>query len=311
VGSRRGFTLIELLVVIAIIAILIALLLPAVQQAREAARRTECKNKLKQVGLAMHNYHDTNKGFPMGVFATKLNSAGGPPGAMSWMPPLLPYFEQNALYDQLKPYMTTRNSSSFPSALFNAKLTVLMCPSDPASGKTGEVHGTADPPPDYNDGFSGNYLMCNGNQEVTETNSTSLNGMFYYQSRTGMRDVTDGTSNTVMGAEINLVPEVSGQRDWRGRYYRADHLSSLFSTNMPPNTTATDKCRTCPSNPSNPPYAPCAASTPTQVIYSRSHHPGGVHAVMGDGSVNFFSDNINVTTWRWLGTRAGGEVVSF
>ena len=98
------------------------------------------------------------------------------------------------------------------------------------------VHGTADPPPDYNDGFCGNYLLCNGSERVTAANSTKMNGMFYYLSKTRMASVVDGTSNTVMSAEICVVPErTAGQgRDWRGRYYRAEHLSSLFSTYMPP-----------------------------------------------------------------------------
>ncbi|WDI41112.1 DUF1559 domain-containing protein [Bremerella sp. P1] len=309
---RAGFTLVELLVVIAIIGVLIALLLPAVQQAREAARRMTCSNHQKQLGLAMHNYHDTHRVFPPGVFANGLN-AGMPtnPNNMSWMPTLLPFLEQGPLFDQLKPYMESRASSSFPTALMNTKIETLMCPSDPNRGQTGEVHNPSnqDPPPDYDDGFHGNYLLCHGNQEITTTTDNDANGMFYYLSKTDFSSCTDGTANTVMAAEILLVKSnVSGKRDWRGRYYRADHLSSIVSTRLTPNTTASDKMRTCEGSPTNPSYAPCAQDTNTQVIYSRSQHPGGVMVTLMDASVQFVSETINTQTWQDLGTRAGGEV---
>ncbi|GAA4438172.1 DUF1559 domain-containing protein [Bremerella cremea] len=308
--KRTGFTLVELLVVIAIIGVLIALLLPAVQQAREAARRMTCSNHQKQLGLALHNYHDTHRVFPPGVFADGLNdSLNTPPHSMSWMPVILPYLEQAALHDQLSQYFTTRNSSGFPSALMNTKIETLMCPSDPNRGQTGEVHGTGEPVPDFNDGFHGNYLLCHGNEEITTTTDNAASGMFFYLSKTDFSSVTDGTANTVMAAEILLVPSnITGKRDWRGRYYRADHLSSIVSTRLPPNTTASDKCRTCQGSPTSPSYAPCAQDTNTQVIYSRSMHPGGALMTLMDASVHFVPETIDTQTWRDLGTRAGGEV---
>ena len=314
--QKSGFTLVELLVVIAIIGILIALLLPAVQAAREAARRSQCTNHMKQLSLAMHNYHDTYKVFPPGVMSRGLNqNLGSPPYSMSWMPHLLPFMEQQPLFDQLKPYMLIRNSSGFPTEIFNTIIPTLMCPSDPNSGKTGTVHNPNgdDPPPDYDDGFNGNYLACNGSQQVTAgtggtvNNSNDMNGMFFYLSRIDMADVTDGTTNTVMTGEIRLYRESAGQRDWRGRYYRADHLSSLFSTYLPPNTTAADQTRTCGSY--VPDYMPCVMDEHTQVIYLRSVHPGGVNVGLADGSIRFVSETINTQTWRDLGTRDGGEVI--
>ncbi len=306
---RRGFTLIELLVVIAIIAVLVALLLPAVQQAREAARRSQCKNNLKQLGLALSDYHDTSNIFPCGVYANGLNSAlSGFPSNMSWMPSLLPLLDQQALYEGLVPYMETRASSNFPTQLMNTRISSLMCPSDPFSGKQTGVNNAAkaDPPPDYDDGFAGNYLLCHGSTTVTAANSLTLNGVFFYRSRSGIRDITDGASNTVFASEVNLVAEPG--RDWRGRYYRAEHLSSLFSTNLTPNTSSSDLCRTCEGSPTNPAYAPCTASTDPQVIYARSYHVGGVTAMFGDGAVKFVSNNIDTATWQALGTRAGNEV---
>ncbi|MCL4207239.1 MAG: DUF1559 domain-containing protein [Pirellulaceae bacterium] len=307
-GSRLGFTLVELLVVIAIIGILVALLLPAIQAAREAARRTRCTNNFKQLGVSLHNYHDTYNVFPPGVIAQALNASEAAPrafpGAMSWMPLLLPFMEQSALYEELLPYMVTRNSQHFPSDLMNTPIPGLTCPSQ-GPPKTGIVHGTADPPPDYNDGFSGNYLLCNGNEQITAANSTNLNGMFYYRSRITMAEVRDGTSNTVMGAEIITIKERGGQRDFRGRYYRADHLSSIFTTNLPPNTPVADRCRVCQAD--NLPEAPCVGSTDPQYLFARSYHPGGVHALLADASVRFVSNDINTQTWRDLGTRSGSE----
>lgn len=295
--------------VIAIIGVMVGLLLPAVQSAREAARRMSCSNNLKQVGLSLHNYHDTNNRFPIGVFAQRLNAIGnvGRPGGMSWMPSLLPFMEQNALYDQLRPFMLARNSAQLPSELFNTIIPTLVCPSDPGSPKTGTQHGITDPPPDLNDGFHGNYLLCNGSTTVTETNSANLNGMFYYMSRTRFADVIDGTSNTVMGGEILVVTESANQRDWRGRYYRADHLSSLFSTLLPPNTPRADWARTCQATVVQ--FIPCTASTPEQVFFARSRHPGGAQVVLADASVRFVPNSIDTITWNALGTRGGGEVV--
>ncbi len=313
--QQAGFTLIELLVVIAIIAILIALLLPAVQQAREAARRTQCRNNLKQLGIAMHNYHDTHNTFPFGSMAQSLNTVGtGGPGAMSWMPMILPYMDQGPLYNQLTPWMVAKNSAHWPSALMNTIIPGLSCPSDPNSPKETSVHGVeATPgadPPDNNDGFCGNYLVCSGNEQITAANSTALSGMFFYRSRIRMAQVVDGTSNTVMVSEINLVPEQAGNRDWRGRYYRSDHLSSFFTTELPPNSTNPDFLRTCQGLPASPTYAPCTGSTDPQYIYARSRHTGGVHALMADGSGKFVSSNIDTNVWRAVGTRAGGETTS-
>jgi prepilin-type N-terminal cleavage/methylation domain-containing protein len=305
---RLAFTLVELLVVIAIIGVLVALLLPAVQAAREAARRSSCSNNFKQLGIAIHNYHDTLNALPPGTMATQLNQAApNNPGTMSWMIHLLPFMEQGALYDSLQPYFATRQSRNFPSVYMNTKIKTLICPSDGNSPQDGTGAGTADPPPDYNDGFIGNYLLCHGNQVLTVATSKDANGIFYYLSRTNLASITDGTSNTVMGSEVLVVPQV-GKRDWRGRYYRADHNSALFSTLYPPNPkNIADQCRTCDAG--SPSYAPCSANTDNQFIIARSRHPAGVNAVMGDASVRFVPNSIDTLVWQALGSRSGGETI--
>ena len=224
----KGFTLIELLVVIAIIAVLIALLLPAVQQAREAARRSQCKNNLKQLALALHNYHDSFKLFPPGSFAGVYAQyvSGGLDGSRKcWMQMILPYIDQAPMYNQLTPYFNNGTDMlSVPQSIIATKIAVLQCPSDPAAGKISST----------SQGFIGNYVLCSGPHDPTtsvngSTVGLKLNGMFYGISSTKIGDVTDGTSNTVMGGELIVVPDggtdpggcYGGIYDYRGAYYNS------------------------------------------------------------------------------------------
>ncbi len=311
--TSRGFTLIELLVVIAIIAILIALLLPAVQQAREAARRSSCKSNLKQLGVALHNYHDTHSVLP---FATvcRIDNTANRPGTngntrQSWFHMILPQIEQGPLYEAIQPRI---QGNQFPGGWPEATtvVNVMMCPSDPANPKTTQQ------------GFHGNYMPCHGDSHSGADDSfPNSNGMFFPISRTKFRDVTDGLANTIAIGEIKLqLDSISGSgdanqsqvcggsHDLRGRYHNTYHGNATFTTLRPPNTPVGDVAQYC----NGTPQVPCReCRTGNQETHARSYHTGGAQFVMGDGSVHFFSENMAQGVFQALGTRGGGEVVSF
>jgi prepilin-type N-terminal cleavage/methylation domain-containing protein len=310
-GSRSGFTLIELLVVIAIIAILIALLLPAVQQAREAARRTQCKNHLKQLGLAMHNYHDSMLVFPFGSISKIANSAPAPGTSntrQNWFHMILPYVDQAPLYNSFEPQW---QANVFPGSWTGCTTVIgmFMCPSDPQNPKTTQQ------------GFHGNYLPCHGsgNSGPASTTVTATNGLFYPLSRTSMKSITDGTSNTIMFSEIKLAKDVpgavvggtfpdvvcsTGGHDLRGRYYNTHHGNATFSTIRPPNTPVGDVLQYAQGTAATPVRS---CSTGNNEIHARSWHTGGVHCCMADGAVKFVSDNIDTAVFQGAGTVSGGE----
>jgi len=197
---RRGFTLIELLVVIAIIAVLISLLLPAVQSAREAARRAQCINNLKQIGLAMHNYHTAGDSFPLGVSASNnpWNKSNGCDALVTWNgwsvhAMLLPYLEQNVMFNAinfaLDPLVC--NSQDFNNTVFSAGLSAFLCPSDPNSGRNKGDH------------YLNNYYASIGTTIGTVQNYPyqGSKGIFTYGLSYGLRDIQDGSSNTVAWSE--------------------------------------------------------------------------------------------------------------
>lgn len=313
----HGFTLIELLVVIAIIAVLIALLLPAVQQAREAARRTQCKNNIKQLGLGLHNYHDTMSVFPIGSMSNNWGAGFSAPnqGAAeaTWAIYIFPYIDQAPLYNMLAgtfngavPLNNIPESSQAFNDATNGNIPVFGCPSDPYSGKSTANWGLGN---DSNDGLCINYAACSGTNVFNSTtfkDPSQMNGMFYSLSSTRMRDVTDGTSNTIMIAEHLQAPEGS-IRDWHGRMYRGSWHGTTVSTANPPNTSVADLMIRC--NPiAN--YLPCTTGGTTTVsMYARSMHTGGVHVGMADGQVRFVSNNISTQIFQGLGTRSVGETI--
>lgn len=322
---RRGFTLIELLVVIAIIAILIALLLPAVQQAREAARRSQCRNNLKQFGLALHNYHDSFGMFPLPKFGSVWDS-GGIANTNSWRAfsahaMLLPYMDQANLYNQFD-FSLCVHSASAPATngpnatLKNTKIPNFICPSD-IRWPGAEA--------------SNNYVVSAGPTTWWGAAYTDQVGMFNYQRVVRISDITDGTSNTIAASESTVGNNNAAKYELNRSLVRAQAFPSGMSTVAFVSKQLLDtygaQCLTGTSNvhphvrrewangiggqtvfntlntpnTANPDCHPCSGCgwyDSAGVWSARSLHTGGVHTLMGDGSVKFVSNNVDITAWQ-------------
>jgi prepilin-type N-terminal cleavage/methylation domain-containing protein len=312
--AHRGFTLIELLVVIAIIAILIGLLLPAVQQAREAARRTQCRNHLKQFGLALHNYHDAFTVFPPG--GTYQTNVGGQAGHWSTQARLLPFCEQANL-SKLIDFSLGYSSQTTVSSV---RIPFFLCPSEVNDRMNGSHW-----PINYAVNF-GEWFVWN------PTNNDFGSGAFGPNSRTSTRDFTDGTSNSLAMAEVKAFQaylrgtgaaptrptaaadlaalggtlRTTGHTEWvEGR---GPHLA--MTTLFTPNTISqfTDSTGTYDVDYFHNSEGSSATDSSFGALTSRSYHEGVVHVLLVDGSVRPVSENIAQSVWRALGTRAGGEV---
>lgn len=293
----RGFTLVELLVVIAIIGILVALLLPAVQAAREAARRMSCSNNMKQLGLSMHNYHDTYKKFPYGYAEAGMLTRKRD----CWMQRVLPFMEQGPMLDQYQTQNPQWIMDTDP-AIKDLQLGGFMCPSD---GSTPAFGGSGGPRAGGN-GFQGNYVMCTGNSIILHTGP--LEGMFFERSSVNFADIVDGTSNTLLASESIRRGNVTTGWGGAGAYWGGARWGGYgFTAEEPPNTMVPDQIYQCKSTT----YlgAPCTSLTGANTTrnYARSYHPGGVMSGLADGSVRFISETIDLVTYHAVSTRRRGE----
>jgi len=269
-SKKRAFTLVELLVVIAIIGILIALLLPAVQAAREAARRMQCANNLKQLGLAMHNYHSALNCFPPG-FMVRGQLGTGTPGGWAWGVFLMPYIEQSPLQDRLSPTKYTLEQVVNDPALLpmlQADLAVFRCPSS-RIGPLRTHQGAPNPKV-----ASANYTCCRGFYNFSgATHLTKRNnGVFYGESGTRIHEVADGTSNTfALGERTAFGANLTNDASWP-------------SWCGPGGSGAMNTVSSSVSNPLN---------HPTSMHSFSSQHSGGAMFCFVDGSVHFISDTIS------------------
>ena len=300
--TRSGFTLIELLVVIAIIAILIALLLPAVQQAREAARRTQCKNNLKQLGLALHNYHDTYTKFPPSEIhdAAFMNGGGdwgNSAGTLAVF--LLPYIEQSNTYTRMDFTRRYDDTVSGNRDALGQVYTAYLCPSNPITQKNSNLFqimhyfamwGSEDPP----GGRARQRWAMGDNTRIFGR------GMMIYNGNTSMASITDGTSNVIAIGEVRgYQPRCKNRMadivDWRCMRWEIS-TSTMFQINAIHARTDCD---------------PGQAGTCSGCRWENmaSFHVGGTQALLGDGSVRFLSENIDATTFRNLGAIADGAVI--
>ena len=280
--ARRGFTLIELLVVIAIIAVLIALLLPAVQQAREAARRTQCRNNMHQMGLALHNYHDTHGTFPPNQVVQCTSS---PASCANWSGQaniwilILPFMDETALYNAFN--HATSGSAAANTTVTQSILSQYMCPSDLPPTPTRNVSYIAN-----NGSYRSGYAPAYRN---------NWDGVFGLSTRVRMRDIRDGTSNTLAIGEHGIIYQ--GSTLWSHQsasYGLASAFTTLAGSSVPQ---------------INGRIVLGVASGNDWLQVFSSHHEGGAFFLMCDGQVRFLSENIDATTFRALSTRANNEIV--
>lgn len=340
--KRFGFTLVELLVVIAIIGVMVGLLLPAVQAAREAARRMSCSNNLKQLGIAFHNYHDTNKKMPPG--ASHLIHSGGQVAAHNWhgyspLTTILPYIEQQAIFENFAFNERHYSGTVVPPANIapvnngNRRINSFVCPSD-IDWPGGELGVT-------------NYGISFGSNRGYNVGIQDGNGFFRRQRDNKFSEIIDGLSNTIMLGEFNKGDNTGAQFDFRRdfpngqafpagfpvrvslqtplpqaildqygqqclaagpashrssagfRWSAPGQYNSAFNTLAPPNWRF-PACMDC---------AGCGQGDSNGVFPARSRHPGGAHHVMGDASVQFISESVNLEVYHALGSANGGEAL--
>lgn len=303
-ADRKGFTLVELLVVIAIIGVLVALLLPAIQAAREAARRTQCTNNMKQIGLGLHNYHDTTRAFPIGhmIWNNNLPAGYGLVGTMrlfGWQVPLLPYVERKALYDQFD-FQRFANQIDvlWPpngTAMWNF-VDVYLCPSNPGRvgiAWTGNTNPNSPGPnedstPTHYSGIADN--VSEFENGVSGWPTPKGRGLFYMNSKLSFRDIEDGTANTIAVCE-NVSSDPQGGNKYDGKTWVAWNLLDVHNgINFPwkLNPRLTHSAWNSTNGPA-------------------SYHPGGCNVVVADASVRFLSDSMDQTALSALATRAGRE----
>ena len=341
--KSKAFTLVELLVVIAIIGVLIALLLPAVQAAREAARRMQCTNSLKQWGLALHNYHDVNTAFPRMAYRTNSGWIVTGHTDLSVHTRILPFIEQGhvlADFDYNQPYYTgtasTTNTYLITNGYLSHTFSMLVCPSE--SEQKVQVRPTSGPSGNPQPSSATTYVFCNGTgiDDFFDIYTTvrPLDGLFSFRDAS-MATISDGTSNTLVIAETLIgmasapsYPPTPPKTAWKrmmmvdvtasdGTYRNVDLLASTSAASMwgsgrgftwlSSRATATGFSTYLPPNAEAPDMWIRGGAGNSNYNSARSNHSGGVNTCYGDGSVHFIAQTINQDVWRAMSTTSGGE----
>ena len=324
-SARRAFTLVELLVVIAIIGILVALLLPAIQAAREAARRTQCINNMRQLGLAQQMYHDANKYLPVDI-----NAQNNVRPTLYLQ--MLPYMEGSAIKDAYNFSVNATNAANL--ALLSREEPMLRCPSSESYlmvvAGSGEAGGDRKASYGFNYGY-GTYAQLAmdksrrgvfwANPGVTKTgtfdNSDTGPKTEHYRpnlakdnsgQQINFKRIIDGLANTYLQIELLQVPSDAEPNDRRGRVWIYNPAAYQITTRMAPNSGAADVTACSPANNS---IAPCLrkgqADIPSMILAARSKHPGGVVVVKCDVSTEFVSNDVDLDVWRSQSTMAGAD----
>jgi prepilin-type N-terminal cleavage/methylation domain-containing protein len=309
-SKRSGFTLVELLVVIAIIGILIALLLPAVQAAREAARRSQCTSNLSQLGIALHLYQGVYEVFPPGVVNPKGPIRSEPIGYhMSWLVQILPYVEEQVLFDHIDFSQGAYAKKNAPAAAINVRL--FTCPSDGGSARYGSwssAPSAAAPPEDLGPRGTSNYAGCH--HDVEAPIAADNHGVLFLNSRIRPRDVKDGLSHTLFVGEKGIEPNDLGwMSGTRATLRNTGALPSLGSVGrpgwmpMPGAVLGPDASGAADPSP---------ADTEKQLLAVgsfNSSHPGGFNILLGDGAARFLSQAVTPQLFQQLGNRADGQLM--
>lgn len=318
----KGFTLVELLVVIAIIGILIALLLPAIQAAREAARRMSCVSNIRQVAMACHNYLSTHGEFPPGYgFQNVYGGSTGGGSEWPWCVRILPYLEQNNIYDQIDYTQNTGYDAwtgpykEVMEHIAEASYPMFRCPSDPLALEPFEATTHTGQQRHARINYAGNFGWGNleaGSQNVDEI-GVRLHGVFRYNQSAKISHITDGTSSTLLLMELT-----AGHSETIRATITYDE-GPVCMVNYPPNDETLDITRWCDERDGQDGEKTCRYRAgishggilvqQDMVIHtSRSHHPGGVNVALVDASARFVDDSVDPDVWRAAGTPAGGEI---